>query len=414
MAKKQFLHILIMILAGLLVIVLSRSFHPVPETKVIPVIEPEPVLAYGLPIDSFTVKQEVVRRGENLSTILSRNGLSMKEIDQLARNTSEVFDVRYIRAGNNCSFFFRDSTRPDYFIYEKDRINYVVYDLRDSIAAWEGKKPVKRITSTATGTIEQSLWVSLMEAGANPNLALELSDIYAWTIDFYAIQKGDSYKIIYEKLMVDSSEIGIGDISACSFTHSGREFLAFRFIQDSIPDFFDEKGGSLRRTFLKAPLRFSRISSRFSHSRLHPILRIRRPHHGVDYAAPSGTPVVAIGDGKVIKAAWSGGAGRMVKIKHNSAYTTAYLHLSRYGEGIRSGTFVKQGQVIGYVGSSGLSTGPHLDFRFYKNGQAVDPLKVESPPAEPVDTVNLPRFMQLIDSIRPQLDSLSPAVSPVI
>lgn len=401
-------HLTLMLLAGFLVILLSRFFHPVPEAQDILIPEEEePTLLYGITVDSFEIITEIVGNGENLSALLSRYGVSMSEIDALVRTTQDVFDVRYIKAGNVICLFLDDSlSKPAYFVYEKDRINYIAYSLRDSIFAWKGEKPVERILTEVKGSIKSSLWLSLIESGASPNLALDLSEIYAWTIDFYAIQPGDEFKLMYEKLVVDSNEIGIGRIPAALFRHAGNDFYAFYFMQDSVSDFFDEKGESLRRTFLKAPLRFSRISSRFSHSRLHPVLRIRRPHHGVDYAAPVGTPVMAIGDGVITKMGWSGGAGRMVKIKHNSAYSTAYLHLSKYGEGIKQGGYIRQGQVIGYVGSSGLSTGPHLDFRFYKNGEAVDPLKVESPPAEPVDSVNLPRFKMLVDSLMPIIDSL--------
>lgn len=409
MRIRTLLPILLMMTAGLAVILLSRLFHPIPQAAEISLPETEPLLVYGLPADSFLLITEVVGAGENLSAILSRHGLSMQEIDQLVRHTNDVFDVRQIRAGNVCCLFYPDSNgRPSYFVYEKDQVNYVAYALQDSIFAWEGQKPVRREIARTEGVIDNSLWMNMVNAGVNPNLALELSEIYAWTIDFYAIQKGDAYKVIYEEVWVDSLQIGIGEIPAALFHHAGKDIYAFRFVQDSVADYFDETGASLRRTFLKAPLRFSRISSHFSNSRLHPILRIRRPHHGVDYAAPSGTPVMTIGDGVVTKVGWSGGAGRMVKIKHNSMYTTAYLHLSKYGEGVKEGAFVKQGQVIGYVGSSGLSTGPHLDFRFYKNGQAVDPLKVESPPAEPVESIHLPRFERFADSLKNLLDNTQP------
>ena len=191
---------------------------------------------------------------------------------------------------------------------------------------------------------------------------------------------------------IDDKSLGTGKIYGAQFTWAGKTITAIPFIQDGKETFFDSDGNSLRKAFLKAPLRFSRISSRYSSSRLHPILRIRRPHFGVDYAAPVGTPVQAIGDGRVTFAGTENGSGRMVRITHNSVYSTAYLHLSRFGTGIQSGVYVKQGDIIGYVGSSGLSTGPHLDFRFYKNGSPVDPLSVDAPPVEPVSEENKPRF----------------------
>ena len=219
-------------------------------------------------------------------------------------------------------------------------------------------------------------------------LAFELSEIYAWSIDFFGLQEGDAFRVFYDEQYVDSNYLGLGKIRGAVFYHAGEDFYAVPFVQDSVESYFDQEGNSLRKAFLKAPLRFSRISSRYSHSRLHPILKVRRPHLGVDYAAPVGTPVHAVGDGKIISAGYTKGNGNWIKIQHNSVYATAYLHLSRYGRGIRTGAYVKQGDVIGYVGATGLATGPHLDFRFYKNGYPIDPLKVKAPPVEPVKPEN--------------------------
>jgi murein DD-endopeptidase MepM/ murein hydrolase activator NlpD len=272
---------------------------------------------------------------------------------------------------------------------------------------WSANKDVDTIRQTFSGSIESSLWNVITGKGANPILAIELSEIYAWSIDFFGLQKGDSIRIIYDELYVDTTSIGIGKIHAAYFRHMNNDFYAIPFVQDSTEEFFDDKGKSLRKAFLKAPLRFSRISSKFSNSRLHPILKIRRPHHGVDYAAPLGTPVQSIGDGKVIKCSYEGGAGHMVKIRHNSIYTTAYLHLSRYGKGIKTGTYVKQGDIIGYVGSSGLSTGPHLDFRFYKNNVPVDPLRVEAPSVDPVREEHMERYLLEKDEVIMSLQSFN-------
>jgi len=361
-------------------------------------VTPEPKMIFGIPADSFIVETNDVKQGQTLSDILYPAGISYLKIDELIKNTSDVFNVRNLRPGRPYHFFFDNDTakRLRYFVYELNKIDYVCYDFSDSITAERRKRMVRKDTLTKSGIINSSLWVSMRNAGIDPNLALDLADIYAWTIDFYGIQKGDSYKVVYVVNRIDSVYAGIDNIVASRFTHSGKDFYAFRYKQDSVWDYFDEEGGSLRRAFLKAPLRFSRISSRFSNSRLHPVLKIRRPHHGVDYAAPTGTPVHAIGDGKVIKAAWSGGYGRRVVIKHNSTYTTGYAHLSRYGKGIKAGVFVKQGDVIGYVGMSGLATGPHLDFRFYKNGTPVDPLKVKSPPAIPIRKQNIDDYNAVI------------------
>jgi murein DD-endopeptidase MepM/ murein hydrolase activator NlpD len=232
----------------------------------------------------------------------------------------------------------------------------------------------------------------MISGGLHPTLAVELSNIFAWTVDFFGLQKGDSFKVIYEELFIDDKSLGAGRIFGAQFTWAGKTTMAIPFIQEGRESFFDSDGTSLRKAFLKAPLQFSRISGRFSSSRFHPILRIRRPHYGVDYAAPIGTPVVAIGDGRVVSAETENGSGKIVRIVHNSVYTTAYLHLSRFDEDIFPGAFVKQGDIIGYVGSSGLSTGPHLDFRFYMNGSPVDPLSIEAPPVEPVLEENRGKF----------------------
>ncbi|MCF8332483.1 MAG: peptidoglycan DD-metalloendopeptidase family protein [Bacteroidales bacterium] len=366
-------------------------------------------LLYGIVVDSLIAERHQVENRQNLSEILSQLGVDMKTIDLLAKKSVDIFDVRKIRSGNYYSVLSgKDSSRSlQYFVYEKNATDYVVYDLRDSVRIYTGKKQVERKLKQASGVIDNSLWMSMKEGGFNPFLAIRLSEIYAWVIDFYAIEKGDQYKVIYEQLYVDDEPAGLGRIKASWFKHMGEPFYAFYFVQDSTGDYFDVEANSLRRTFLKAPLRFSRISSGFSHSRLHPILRIRRPHHGVDYAAPTGTPVHAIGDGKIIKASYSGGAGNYVKIKHNGTYTTGYMHLSKYGNGIKTGKYVKQGDIIGYVGSTGLSTGPHLDFRFYRNGSPVNPLKVESPPAEPVDSNNLERYYEFIKDWRKKLDNIA-------
>lgn len=398
---KRRLPEIVLILMGVAV-VLAIAYSPSAETvnekpeKKEKVIKARHDSLYGIVVDSLEVDTYQIQARQHLSDILTGFNVDMTTIDRLARKSKSVFDVRKMRAGNNYSVLSsKDSLETlQYFVYEKNSTDYVVYDLRDSVRIYEGEKKVRKEMNQVSGRINTSLWMSMKNAGVNPFLAIKLSEIYAWVIDFYAIEDGDSYKVIYEKLYVDGEPIGLGRIHATRFDHASRQFYAYYFVQDTLGDYFDDEANSLRREFLKAPLRYSRISSGFSHSRMHPILRIRRPHRGVDYAAPRGTPVQAVGDGKIIKAQYSGGAGNYVKIRHNGTYSTAYMHLSKYGEGIKTGKYVKQGDVIGYVGSTGLSTGPHLDFRFYKNGDAVNPLKVESPPAEPVDSTHLKRFRE--------------------
>lgn len=367
----------------------------IPETE--EVVYTPPVIRYEyerIMVDSLSSESGYIRRNQPLSSLLAGYGITPKQVHELSEKSRDVFDLRKIRYGNPYKVFFKpDSARKlEYFVYEHTPQEYLAAHFTDSIDLWKGLKAVDTIKSYFSGSIETSLWNLMTDKGANPLLAVELSEIYAWSIDFFGLQKGDSIRIIYDEYFVDSIPIGLGYIHGAYFRHMNTDFWAIPFTQDSNMDYFDEEGNSLRKAFLKAPLRFSRISSRFSYSRLHPILKIRRPHLGVDYAAPVGTPVVAIGDGVVVKKAYSGGSGNMVRIKHNSVYSTAYLHLSHYGKGVSKGSFVKQGDVIGYVGSTGLSTGPHLDFRFYKNNSPVDPLKVEAPPVDPVREENIEHY----------------------
>ncbi len=362
---------------------------------------PAPELMFGIPVDSFRIEEGVIRPDQNLGEILTRFGLTMTEVDQLVRASKGIFDLRRIKSGQNFYVFQTpDSLRKArYLVYERSRVDYVVFNLADSMSIYSGKKNVRVEYRTACGTIQSSLWNTIEDNHLDPMLALDLSDIYAWTIDFFGIQKGDRFRVMYEEHFVDSVAIGIGTIHAAEFQHMGRSFYAFRYFQGDKADYFDDRGENLRKAFLKAPLQFSRISSRFSGSRLHPILKIRRPHFGVDYAAPKGTPVMTIGDGTVIERSYMGGAGNCVKVRHNSMYTTVYMHLSGFAKGIVSGGHVRQGDVIGYVGSTGLSTGSHLDFRVYKNGSPVDPLKVEAPPSEPVKKELKADFLTVKDSM---------------
>jgi murein DD-endopeptidase MepM/ murein hydrolase activator NlpD len=413
MLRESFFRIVgIVFLAGVIYSCQNKNnAEKQPEETVVPdtIVPLEPVLRYGIPVDSFELVEGVVKNNQYLSEILNESGVGMVTIDKLARKSKPVFDVRKIRSGQKYTVFQTADSLQEarYFVYESSPTEYFVYELFDTLRIYRGEKEVEARHRSAQGVIETSLWNCMEDNNLDPMLALDLSDIFAWTIDFFAIQKGDRFRVIFDELYVDSTYIGIGEIYAVQFDHYGDENYAFRFFQDERYDFFDETGVSLRKAFLKAPLQFSRISSRFSNSRLHPVLRIRRPHHGVDYAAPTGTPVVSIGDGTVTARAYQrNGGGNYVKIKHNSVYTTTYMHLSGFGKGISTGTRVKQGQVIGYVGATGLATGPHLDFRVAKNGSYVDPLKVEAPPVEPVKEENLPQYNVLKDSLINELQNI--------
>jgi len=370
---------------------------------------PEIKIEYGVIVDSLQHFTTRIKRNEHASDILRRFNVDYATIDRLARNSKDVFDLRKIKRGNPYHIYYSEdsSKKVHYFVYESDKVNYITWDLRNpqQPKIFKGNKTIKTKEEWVTGTIDNSLWMTLKDNGDDPLLALKLSEIYAWTIDFFDIKKGDRYIARYNENYVDGERIGTGKINSALMIHKGERFYAFHYNRDTINDYFDEEGASLRRTLLKAPLRYSRISSGYSSSRYHPVLKIYRPHRGVDYAAPRGTPVFSIGDGEIVKRSYeANGGGRYIRIKHNSIYTSVYMHLSGYATGIRRGRRVKQGDKIGYVGSSGLATGPHLDFRIYKHGTPVNPVNVEAPPANPIDSTRLAEYKSFITPLKQDLD----------
>jgi len=381
--------------AIIIALILLKDFIIIPIAK--PLSKGPPKVEYGIVTDSFAIVHDNVKQGELLSNLISSFNVGNKQISMLSEKSKGVFDFRKFRAGNVYTAMILNGKEKklQYFVYEISDTSYVIFDFRDSLHVHFGSKEVVHRLRSVSGKINSSLWNTIEDIHADPDLAIALAQIYQWTIDFYAIQKGDEFKVIFEDVSVEGKSVGMGIIHSALFRHSGQDFYAFRFQQDNVTEYFNEKGQNLRREFLKAPLKFTRISSRFSNSRFHPVLHIFRPHHGVDYAAPAGTPVHSIGSGTVLKAAYSGGAGRMIMIKHNATYSTSYMHLAGFGPGIHAGSRVGQGQLIGFVGSSGLATGPHLDFRIYRNGLAIDPLKMESPPAYPVSN----QYKKQFDSI---------------
>lgn len=365
-----------------------------------------PKILYDINIDSLETSQGWVRNGQYLSNILEPYKVDFQIIDKLAKDFRYVFDSRKLKAGNKYTMIFKPGKKhePLFMVYEINATDYAIYSLTDPVTIKLGHKDVERRIESAKGIITSSLWNSMVDNGYDPNLSAALSEIYAWTIDFFGIQRNDHYEVIYERLYVEGKPIGFGKILSANFNHYGKDHFAFQFTQDSIRDFFDENGLNLMRAFLKAPLKFSRISSTFTNSRYHPVLKISRPHHGVDYAAPSGTPVFSIGEGTVVKKGFqAGGGGNYLYIRHNGTYTTAYMHLKGFASGITNGSRVSQGQLIGYVGSTGLSTGPHLDFRVFRGGTPINPLTMESPPAKPVATKHIERFKTLVDEQLPLL-----------
>lgn len=383
----------------------DQEEQPAAQMEVIDTI-PEPSFAFGIPIDSFHVIQAELKRNEFLANILLPHNVDYVTIDNLAKKSKEVFDVRRMAAGKKYTILTStdSSKKAQYFIYQPNAIDYVVYDLRDSINIYTGQKEVEIVEKSIAGVIYSSLYECLQKAEASPYIAVELSEIFAWSIDFYRIQKGDWFKAIYEEKYVDGEAIGIGKILAVEFHHFDNSYFGFYFDQDGKDDYFDEEANSLRKAFLKSPLKFSRLSSRFTMRRFHPVQKRWKAHLGTDYAAPRGTPIMSTGDGVVIAASYTRGNGNYVKIKHNSVYTTQYLHMSK--RNAKVGKYVKQGDIIGYVGSTGLATGPHVCYRFWKNGSQVDHLRQDFPSAEPVKEEFMAEYQTTMKVLQKQLESI--------
>lgn len=365
---------------------------------------------FGIPKNDYNVIQGKVKPNQNLGTILTSNDVDAGDINLLSTKFSDVFDTRYMKFDRPYTIMAleTDSTRTAaYLIYEKSNVEFIVYDLNND-TVYKGQKEVTLERKYITGIINSSLSETIENAGADVGLAFNMASIYDCTIDFYKLQKGDFFKVIYTEKLVEGKSVGVDRIEAIEFTHNDKRFYAFYFEQDSVGAYYDEKAESMKRAFLKAPLKYGyRISSKYNKNRLHPVLKVNRPHLGTDYAAAHGTPIITVGDGVVLEASFTKGNGNYVKIKHNGTYTTQYLHMSKFAKGIKPGKRVSQGDVIGYVGSTGLATGPHVCFRFWKNGQQVDPFKVMPPPAEPVSKKNMANFNSKVEKLRKELDGIN-------
>lgn len=374
-------------------------------------IEEPPVrLLYGIPADDYRLETGEIAQGETMGKILGHYGVSARLVDRLDRLAKEQFPLRNIRPGHAYTAFIHDDSiqgpHLDFLAYERSISEYVVFGfVNDSVTITKGEKPCTTRRTKRSATITTSLWGAIMEQDLPYALAAEMEDIYQWTVDFFGIQAGDDFTVIYDERFIDDTvSIGIGRIWGARFNHGGKSYYAIPFRQGDKLQYWEADGGSLRKNILKAPLKFTRISSGFSYSRLHPVHKVRRPHTGVDYAAPMGTPVHSVADGVVTFRGWGGGGGNTIKIKHAGNLMTGYLHLSRFAKGITVGTRVSQGQLIGYVGSTGTSTGPHLDYRIWKNGTPINPLKVPQEPTEPISAANKAKFEYVRDRIIAELE----------
>ena len=369
----------------------------------------QPVLKFGLPINNYTINYDTIRPNLTLATVLYGFGFTSKQIYELTQCPDSIFDARRIRPGQVCALFTsKDSIpTPQYLVFEESAKKYITFDLQNNYNATLNTIQGEWRENEVAGMVESSLWEAMIENNASPQLAVLMSHIFGWSIDFFGIQKGDYFRLVYAQEFVEEKPQNNYKIHAASFCASNNLVYAIPFTQDGEELFYNIDGNSLEGAFLKAPLDFYRITSKFSNSRMHPVLKRRRAHHGVDYAAPVGTPVYAIGSGKVIdKGFQANGGGNYVKIRHNSTYTTTYMHLSKFAKGLKVGDMVKQKQVIGYVGSTGISTGPHLDFRVHENGKAINPLTIKSQPKKPVCEENKEAFNILRDSLVKRLDNI--------
>lgn len=363
-----------------------------------------PTMKYGFAIDTFQVFENEILPNQFLADILMSYKVDYLKIEQLVQNAKDVFDVRYLRAGKNFTILTKDTAQAaNYFIYEPSVYEYVVFQLDGEQKVEKFKRPITKEISTASGTIESSLWQTMMDNGLSFDLAAKMEDALQWSLDFHRLQKGDKFKLIYEQDFIEGEKVGVGQVYAAYYKNLDNEFHAIYYEETEHEGFYDLEGRPMNKGFLKAPVKAYRISSRYNLRRFHPILKRTRPHYGTDYAAPYGTPILAVGNGVVSRAGYTKGNGNFVKIKHDDTYSTQYLHMQKFASGISVGVHVKQGQVIGYVGSTGLATGPHVCFRFWKNGKQVNHMNLTFPPPEPLPADDLPAFFVVKDKYLKQL-----------
>lgn len=369
----------------------------------------EPTLLYGMVIDSLHLTEDVVKRNQRFTDLLAGNYVSPAIYQQLHFVPRDIFDFRKIAVNKKYTLLsHRDSLKTaKAIIYEPNAIEYIIFHLEDTLLVEVCQREVITQEKTITGFIQSSLSETIESLGITHELTNRFVDIFAWQIDFQRLQKGDKFKLIYEENLVEGVTIGIGKINGIYFEHFNNGYYAFPFDQGDGLDYFDEKGNSLRKALLKYPIEFTRISSRYSHNRFHPVRKVFRAHLGTDFAASTGTPIRSVGDGIVLEAQYKSNNGNYVKIRHNSTYTTQYLHMSKIASGVKSGTRVRQGQTIGYVGSTGLANGPHLCYRFWRNGVQVDALRVELPPSQPINKMSKESFLVVAHHITERLDKIS-------
>jgi murein DD-endopeptidase MepM/ murein hydrolase activator NlpD len=369
-----------------------------------PVAQPDRVL-YGMVVNDLEVIEGHVRKNQRFTDLFKAHFVHDKVVRQLSALPRDVFDFRKVTASKKYTLLVKqDSVRTaKALIYEPNPIDYYIFHLEDSLTVEAGHRDTELVEKGIAGEVQESVSATIESLGVSPEVTNRFVDIFAWQVDFNRLQKGDRFKLIYKEIQVDGEFIGVASIEGIYFEHAGKSFYGFPLDQGDGMDFFDENGHSLRKAFLKYPIEFTRISSRFNLKRFHPVAKVFRAHRGTDFAAPVGTPIRSVGDGIVEEARYKSNNGNYVKIRHNGTYTTQYLHMSRIASGIKPGRKIKQGQTIGFVGSTGLATGPHLCYRFWKNGVQVDALRIKLPPAQPVSAENMSTFEMIKQELSQKL-----------
>lgn len=378
----------------------------------------EPLKSYmfGYDVDLYKMRLDTFEKYDVLSSILTKYGVDYSKTIELAEASKGVFNVSSLRAGKPFHIVMDSCDHVESMVYIPNVYRYVKFNLKDSVYVEEIAHPIDRKWATGKGIIESSLWMSMINSDLDPNLIVRLEDALAWSVDFHHAQKGDQYAMLYEQEYIEGKEVGVGALVGAFYQNKYNNYFSIWY-EDTLGNqsgYYDQLGRPSKRTFLRAPVKFSRISSAFSRNRFHPVLKRNKPHLGTDYAAPRGTPIIAVANGVVTKVAYTRGNGRYVKIKHDKTYQTQYLHMERFAKDISPGVQVKQGQVIGYVGSSGLATGPHVCFRFWKNGKQVNHRKLYFPPAKPLPPSKLQEFYQHRDTILPKILENFPAKDSLI
>jgi murein DD-endopeptidase MepM/ murein hydrolase activator NlpD len=368
----------------------------------------EPTYIYGFNKDSVEIFEGTIRKNEFLSNLLGEFGVPFSTVYKLSENAKDIFPVNELRSGKPFAVISKDSCAPPaYFVYKPDAYRYIRYNLDDDQSVEIIHKQVDTVVNTGSGIIDGSLWVTMQKQGMSPALIDRMEDALAWSVDFYHIQKGDRFKLIYDTYYIDGEYVGVGKLHAALFESGEKDHYSFHFRSEKYDGYFDEEGRPMRRAFLKSPVKYGRISSRYNLRRFHPIRKRTMPHYGTDYAAPRGTPILAVSNGTVTKASYTRNNGKYVKLRHDKRIETQYLHMSRIKKDIKPGVKVKQGEVIGYVGSTGLATGPHVCFRFWKDGKQVNHLRENLPPPDPMHESELPAFYEVRDRLKSQVDQLA-------